>query len=102
MDKKVIYYMLTAINTAYRSASRPWVIKCITCILFILIKEVFPMKYGERVLEELKKNHASEPEFIQAATEVLETIQPALDAQPEFEAAGCLLYTSWSSTPTLT
>ena len=48
------------------------------------------MKYGERVLEELKKNHASEPEFIQAATEVLETIQPALDAHPEFEAAGLL------------
>ena len=48
------------------------------------------MKYGQRVLEELKKNHASEPEFIQAATEVLETIQPALDAHPEFEAAGLL------------
>ncbi len=48
------------------------------------------MKYGERVLEELKKNHPGEPEFIQAATEVLETIQPALDAHPEFEEAGLL------------
>jgi glutamate dehydrogenase (NADP+) len=48
------------------------------------------MKYGERVLEELKKNHPGEPEFIQAATEVLETIQPALDAHPEYEAAGLL------------
>ena len=48
------------------------------------------MKYGERVLEELKKNHTSEPEFIQAATEVLETIQPALDAHPEFEDAALL------------
>ena len=40
------------------------------------------MKYGERVLEEVKKNHPNEKEFIQAATEVLETIQPALDAHP--------------------
>ncbi len=48
------------------------------------------MKYGEKVLEELKKNHPNEPEFIQAATEVLETIQPALDAHPEFEQASLL------------
>ncbi len=48
------------------------------------------MKYGEKVLEELKKNHPGEPEFIQAATEVLETIQPALDAHPEFEEAALL------------
>ena len=48
------------------------------------------MKYGERVLEELKKNHPGEPEFIQAATEVLETIQPALDAHPEYEEASLL------------
>ena len=48
------------------------------------------MKYGERVLEELKKNHPGEPEFIQAATEVLETIQPALDAHPEYEQASLL------------
>ncbi|MGM9936484.1 MAG: NADP-specific glutamate dehydrogenase [Candidatus Ornithomonoglobus sp.] len=48
------------------------------------------MKYGEKVLEELKKNHPGEPEFIQAATEVLETIQPALDAHPEFEQAALL------------
>jgi glutamate dehydrogenase (NADP+) len=48
------------------------------------------MKYGEKVLEELKKNHPGEPEFIQAATEVLETIQPALDAHPEFEDAALL------------
>ena len=48
------------------------------------------MKYGERVLEELKKNHPGEPEFIQAATEVLETIQPALDKHPEYENAALL------------
>ena len=48
------------------------------------------MKYGERVLEEIKKNHPNEKEFIQAATEVLETIQPALDAHPEYEKAALL------------
>ena len=57
---------------------------------FKILQEVSPLVYGERVLEELKKNHPGEPEFIQAATEVLETIQPALDAHPEFEKAGLL------------
>ena len=46
--------------------------------------------YVERILEELKKNNASEPEFIQAATEVLNSIAPVLDAHPEYEAAGLL------------
>ena len=31
------------------------------------------MKYSERVLEELKKTNPYQPEFIQAATEVLES-----------------------------
>ena len=34
------------------------------------------MKYSERVLEELKKNNPYQPEFIQAATEVLESLSP--------------------------
>ena len=49
------------------------------------------MSYTQRVLDELKERYADEqPEFIQAATEVLETIQPALDAHPEYEQAGLL------------
>ncbi len=48
------------------------------------------MQYGTKVLEELKRKHKNEPEFIQAATEVLETIQPALDAHPEYEKAALL------------
>lgn len=43
------------------------------------------MTYSERVLAELKERYAEQSEFIQAATEVLETIQPALDAHPEYE-----------------
>ena len=37
------------------------------------------MKYSERVLEELKKNNPYQPEFIQAATEVLESLSPVVD-----------------------
>ncbi len=48
------------------------------------------MLYGEKVLEELKKNHPGEPEFIQAATEVLTSIQPVLDAHPEYEKAALI------------
>ncbi len=48
------------------------------------------MNYSEKVLEELKKNHPGQTEFIQAVTEVLETIQPVLEAHPEYEAASLL------------
>ncbi len=48
------------------------------------------MSYSERVLAELKERYADQPEFVQAATEVLETIQPALDAHPEYEEVGLL------------
>ena len=48
------------------------------------------MSYSQRVLDELKERYADQPEFIQAATEVLETIQPAVDAHPEYEDAALL------------
>ncbi|WP_077598088.1 NADP-specific glutamate dehydrogenase [Olsenella urininfantis] len=48
------------------------------------------MSYSEKVIAELKERYAAQPEFIQAAEEVLTTLQPALDAHPEYEAAGLL------------
>ena len=48
------------------------------------------MSYSERVLADLKERYADQPQFIQAATEVLETIQPAVDAHPEYEEAALL------------
>ena len=35
------------------------------------------MSYTQKVLDELKARYPEQPEFIQAATEVLGTIQPA-------------------------
>ncbi len=48
------------------------------------------MSYTQRVAEELKARYADQPEFVQAATEVLDSIEPALAAHPEYEAAGLL------------
>ena len=48
------------------------------------------MSYVERVLEELKKNNPGEKEFHQAATEILLTLEPVINAHPEYEAAGLL------------
>ena len=48
------------------------------------------MTYSERVLADLKERYPEQPQFIQAATEVLETIQPAVDAHPEYEEAALL------------
>ena len=37
------------------------------------------MSYTEKVLAELKQRYPEQTEFLQAATEILGTIQPALD-----------------------
>ena len=46
--------------------------------------------YTSRVLEGLKTRNAHEPELIQAATEILNSISPVFDKHPEYEAAGLL------------
>ncbi len=54
-------------------------------------REEIHMNYSERVIADLEARYGAEqPEFIQAAKEVLTTLQPALDAHPEYEAAGLL------------
>ncbi len=43
------------------------------------------MSYVQRVLENLKKNNPNEQEFHQAATEILMTLEPVINAHPEYE-----------------
>lgn len=46
--------------------------------------------YVANVLEQLKKKNSDQPEFIQAATEVLESISLVFDKHPEYEKYGLL------------
>jgi len=46
--------------------------------------------YAQRVLDGLKARNGHEPEFIQAATEILTTLKPVIDKHPEYEKAGLL------------
>ena len=46
--------------------------------------------YTSRILEGLKQRNANESEFLQAATEILESISPVFDKHPEYEKAGLL------------
>ncbi|MCD8295183.1 MAG: NADP-specific glutamate dehydrogenase [Clostridia bacterium] len=48
------------------------------------------MTYVERVLDELKKKNPNEPEFHQAATEILTSLEPVVEKHPEYEANGLL------------
>ena len=48
------------------------------------------MGYTQRVIDELKARYADQPEFIQAADEVLTSIAPAVDADPAYEEASLL------------
>ena len=47
--------------------------------------------YAQRVLDDLKVRYAHEPEFIQAATEILTTLKPVIDKnEARYEAAALL------------
>lgn len=48
------------------------------------------MSYTSRVLKNALEKNPNEPEFHQALTEVLPTLQPAVDEHPEFERSGIL------------
>ena len=48
------------------------------------------MSYVQRVLEDLKKNNPNEKEFHQAATEILLTLEPVINAHPEYEKSALL------------
>ena len=48
------------------------------------------MSYVSEVLENLKKKNASEPEFIQAATEVLESLESVIEQNPQYQKEGIL------------
>ena len=46
--------------------------------------------YLNRVLEQTKAKTAHEPEFLQAVEEVLETLEPVIEAHPEYEKIALL------------
>lgn len=46
--------------------------------------------YIERVLQETRAKNANEPEFLQTVEEVLKSVEPLIDAHPEYEKA-CIL-----------
>lgn len=48
------------------------------------------MSYVENVIEQVKAKNPGEPEFIQAVTEVLRSLEPVIEAHPEYEAASLL------------
>jgi len=48
------------------------------------------MSYTLRVLEAAKLKNPNEPEFHQAITEILTSLQPFVDSHPEYEEAGIL------------
>ena len=48
------------------------------------------MDYVERVLKQLKEKNPNEKEFHQAATEILTTLKPMIDAHPEYEEVSLL------------
>ena len=48
------------------------------------------MSYVDSVIEQVKVKNANEPEFIQAVTEVLTSLKPVIDSNPEYQKAGLL------------
>ena len=48
------------------------------------------MSYVDRVLDDLKVRYKDQPEFLQTAEEVLESLRPVIDANPQYEEASLL------------
>ena len=48
------------------------------------------MTYSQKVLHDLKIKNPNEPEFIQAAEEVLESLAPVVDNDPRYQKTGLL------------
>lgn len=48
------------------------------------------MSYTQRIIESIKTQNPEQPEFIQAASEVLESLNDVIDAHPEYEQASLL------------
>ena len=48
------------------------------------------MSYVQKIIDQVKAKDADQPEFIQAVTEVLESLEPVFEAHPEYEKAGLL------------
>nr|WP_251179304.1 NADP-specific glutamate dehydrogenase [Adlercreutzia agrestimuris] len=55
----------------------------------VSLKEV-ALSYVQRVIDQVKEKNAEQPEFIQAVTEVLTSLEPVINAHPEYEAASLL------------
>ena len=47
-------------------------------------------EYMKSVFDGLKQRNADQPEFLQAVEEVLESLQPVVEARPELEKAGII------------
>ncbi|MBR4296348.1 MAG: NADP-specific glutamate dehydrogenase [Clostridia bacterium] len=50
----------------------------------------FQNKYLEKVYADVQKRDPNEPEFLQAVKEVLESLEPLLEKNPEIEASGVI------------
>ena len=48
------------------------------------------MSYVDSVLEKVVRDNPGQPEFIQAVTEVLESLRPVIEANPQYEKAALL------------
>ena len=46
---------------------------------------MFKTEYVQKVYEELAKKNSAEPEFLQAALEILSSLEPYIKAHPELE-----------------
>ena len=63
---------------------------CLQKILIFIKGSQKIMDYVNRVLQELKEKNPNQPEFHQAATEVLDSLRVVFDKNPAYEKAGLL------------
>ena len=70
--------------------SKPAWIYIVAGRMLIFFKGASKMSYVESVLDRLYSKNANEPEFKQAATEVLNSLKPVIEKNPEYEKVSLL------------
>jgi len=58
---------------------------------YLIPRGKFTMSYVDEVLEVVRKKNADQPEFLQAVTEVLESLRPCIDANEELYKKNAIL-----------
>ena len=87
---EIVYYSNVVERKVFSSCKLFLLTRLCMFIICISFQGGLNMSYVSEQLEKLKAKNSNEPEFIQAATEVLTSLEPVFEQNPQYEENGIL------------